>query len=1072
MSITTLFMTVFNMSWTASVIIGIVLLLRLALRKAPRRFSYLLWAVVLFRLLCPFTLESVYSLPIFTNPANIPPGLLLDTAVPITSIPALANETIGDIANGGLGILTIYGGKTAEGEQIITQAVHGQVWPLLLGYVWVIGMGVMVIRGIVSYAKLRRRLVGAVLLRENIWLSDSIETPFVTGLFRPRIYLPSGLSAREQDYILLHERTHLRQGDHVFRLLAFSALCVHWFNPLVRLAFRVSGRDMEMSCDERVLSQMGADVKADYSESLLRLTAGARPLAATPLAFGEGDTESRVKHVLHYKKPALWVTILAAAGITAAILFLALNRAQTADITGVYVLENMTEEQRMTQLRYIDLRADGTAELGHSALSSYYIPLCLYNVTNGEVWLYEFYETDNRAGKRGDRIAVLTITADGALEFASTTRSLRPGARYVKEQPIITLPQGQEAVSKHIGGPLYYWSEEAIYIDDGMGERTVVSGEQLSSVFFMDVTGDDTRELVFYTIEDGGYRLHAITNAENAMYAIRYDMAQILEAELETIPSRGLLTASFNAGASLYTLRIEGGALVLFDTGETLYQENPEPHPTQGAPTIPAPGSAEQAASEGAVHLTSALPEETAPRALRQAVSDALMNDRDAGHKPGVYRTYAGTLLAVESDDTQVTAYLMALSLDFAYDGDDFAELGAGHLPMAMTFDTSGGGYVLKEVWRPRDGSYYMPDVQAKFPEAAHADALDTQKIITPHMIQCYAAVMDFLGADMNGRIAALLARICASPLTASNPQAYIDEHYLEYRELVYYGQNTLDYCFARFAQGGQTDLNGHIMAAACRDILRALGTNNGDGDFITGQAWYDALMTQPDTAAQNADLFDVSTFIDSMLQLTALNMADYDSIEPTIAVYAAAQPVERMFDSVTSLYVNTVADDIRISVGGDRLTVRYDEWVANQYSMFVTQGGLTITEQRVTLTNRARYNRTDTGVSACLQALGKPAGTLEINIPEGWQVFHATISNVSGGTDINLRGFGSLTFSTVSGAGTIRLADTIDTYNITASAVSGKVIYNGQALPRGEYDKAKPRLVLSTVSGAIEIVD
>ena len=159
---------------------------------------------------------------------------------------------------------------------------------------------------IVSLLLLQRRLIGAVSLEgeAGVWLADHIDTPFVLGLFRPKIYIPSDLPDQELDYILLHERTHICRFDYIFRILAWLVLTIHWFNPMVWLAFYLAGKDVEMSCDEAVLRHMKRDVRVEYSSSLLRLSTG-KWLQAGPLAFGSGNPQGRIKNVLNYKKPAL-----------------------------------------------------------------------------------------------------------------------------------------------------------------------------------------------------------------------------------------------------------------------------------------------------------------------------------------------------------------------------------------------------------------------------------------------------------------------------------------------------------------------------------------------------------------------------------------------------------------------------------------------------------------------------------------------------------------------------------------------------------------------------------------------
>lgn len=307
-----LFYVIADMSVMASIVILVVLLARLLLKRAPKIFSYVLWAVVLLRLLCPFTLETEVSL-IPKEAESISQERAIEDYehIPVSSALMAGAEAIGDAANGGLGLLTIVYDSEEYGLNGITFAPHDQVWLLIFRYVWLIGIVVMIVCSFVSYIKLRRKLIGAVLLRENIYLADHITSPFVMGLGHPTIYLPSSLSKKEQEYIILHEQHHIWRFDHVVKALAFIALCIHWFNPLVWVAFVLSGKDMEMSCDEAVIKILGADIRADYSASLLSLATGRHIIAGTPLAFGEGDTTGRIKNLAKWKKPALWISIVA-----------------------------------------------------------------------------------------------------------------------------------------------------------------------------------------------------------------------------------------------------------------------------------------------------------------------------------------------------------------------------------------------------------------------------------------------------------------------------------------------------------------------------------------------------------------------------------------------------------------------------------------------------------------------------------------------------------------------------------------------------------------------------------------
>ncbi len=313
---------ILNMTLTASIVIVLVLLARLVLRRAPRICSYALWLVVLFRLLCPVSLTADISLM----------GLLDTPVTEVTAHTSAAAYVPRDVVHNpgpsvtlpvpGMGEAITEALPQGE-EQTVADPLEAPV--AIATIAWLTGTAAMVIYGVVSLLRLHRRLVGAVPLEKEVYLADHIGTPFVLGLFRPKIYLPSALPEGERGYILLHERHHIRRLDHVVKLLAFLALCVHWFNPLVWLTFVLLGRDMEMSCDEAVMKKLGEAVRADYSASLLRLATGRKIIAGAPLAFGEGDTRDRVKNVLRWKQPRLWAVMVGVAVCTVVMAACAVN---------------------------------------------------------------------------------------------------------------------------------------------------------------------------------------------------------------------------------------------------------------------------------------------------------------------------------------------------------------------------------------------------------------------------------------------------------------------------------------------------------------------------------------------------------------------------------------------------------------------------------------------------------------------------------------------------------------------------------------------------------------------------
>lgn len=307
-----LFMQILGMSLRGSLVILAVMLVRLLLKKAPKIYSYLLWSVVLFRLLCPVSIPA---------PISVVPEI---PAVSVFYAPTEATNVYLDITNAGE---VVYGESNPEQNPVqpgnpisVTQKNTSSSWEialLIVRYIWLTGVVVMGLHSLLMYLRLRLQLRSATHLQGNIYLSGKIPSPFVLGLLRPRIYLPTFIAEHERSYILAHEQHHIRRMDHVFKLLGYIALMLHWFNPLVWLAYILFCKDMEMSCDEAVIRKLGTDIRADYAASLLKLAVGHRTVSVMPLAFGEGDTKERVKNMSRWKKPKLWICIVAALLIVA-----------------------------------------------------------------------------------------------------------------------------------------------------------------------------------------------------------------------------------------------------------------------------------------------------------------------------------------------------------------------------------------------------------------------------------------------------------------------------------------------------------------------------------------------------------------------------------------------------------------------------------------------------------------------------------------------------------------------------------------------------------------------------------
>ena len=312
-----IFLKLLNLSISASWLVLVVLALRLVLKRAPKWVNVLLWGMVALRLMLPFSIESALSL-IPSAETLSPEVVRFDPAPTITS----GVELIDNAVNPSL--------SESFAAAPLASVNPLYVWTYLAGWVWLIGLAAMLLYALVSYLRLRRRVSASIPLRENIYVCDEVASPFILGILRPRIYLPSALDEAQRGSVLSHERAHLARRDHWWKPLGFALLAVYWFNPLLWLAYTLLCRDIELACDERVLCGMDAGQVKDYSSALLACSVPRRMLAACPLAFGEVGVGARVKNALRYKKPAFWVVAASVAVcVVVAVCFLTNPRTDT-----------------------------------------------------------------------------------------------------------------------------------------------------------------------------------------------------------------------------------------------------------------------------------------------------------------------------------------------------------------------------------------------------------------------------------------------------------------------------------------------------------------------------------------------------------------------------------------------------------------------------------------------------------------------------------------------------------------------------------------------------------------------
>ena len=332
--------TLLTMSATAAVVALVVMVLRLPLKKVPRWVTCALWGVVLLRMVLPAGL----SLPVSLVPQGVSSGAYVEQVLPPatdqTAVPDTPSTAVSP-AEGGTQTAT----PAPAAPSVEVTPVQAPHWPAVVTGIWAAGCGACLLWAALSYWRLRRQVAEAVRVEPGVYETDQLPSPFVCGFFRPRIYLPAGLDVADRTYVLLHEKAHLRRWDHRTKVLAWLALSVHWFNPVLWVAYRLFCRDVEAACDQAVIRTFNREDTARYAEALLHLGRRTPLPAVLPLAFGEEDAKHRIRGVLTYKKPAFWLVLAAAAACVVAAVLLLSDRNPTEPqldgepVTGGQVVE-------------------------------------------------------------------------------------------------------------------------------------------------------------------------------------------------------------------------------------------------------------------------------------------------------------------------------------------------------------------------------------------------------------------------------------------------------------------------------------------------------------------------------------------------------------------------------------------------------------------------------------------------------------------------------------------------------------------------------------------------------------
>ena len=782
-----IFLKILNMSIAASWLILAVVLLRFVLKKAPKWIAVLLWGIVALRLAVPCSFESALSLIPSAEPFNAH-NIQYGTPAISSGIPAVNNA-----------VNPVLGETFAPNPAGSVNPLY--VWTFIVSVIWCIGIAAMLLYAVISYVRVRQSVAERAPYEGNIFLCDHVKSPFILGLVRPKIYLPSSMDEAAMGPVIDHEKAHLARRDHWWKPLGFLILTVHWFNPLCWIAYVLLCRDIELACDEKVIWQMDLDGKKQYSAALLECSTGRRLVTVCPLAFGEVGVKERVKNVLNYKKPAFWLIVVAvvACGVVAVIFATnpvkkqpPMNNLQliSADVMNLrsdppilYSMNTSELDELSSRLKDIDMTGVDDDLMG---MTPYYS----ITITDQKVEGFSVsgFDTD------GNHVGILyqghyyRVQDD---DFSRYLQNICAGYQRADALPRLTL---DDVVTLSKKGNALSWSDFERYQGREVGSGLYIMRYEIDELFDVLVGGvpDETPWYIYLRVNN---------EADDRIDIRTEDVSTFVEAHRNDVPK-------------VIESKPDGGG---------------EPAPEE--PNF------------------STLSEEQT--AIQQAIREHNRSAAPTGFASCTSFAELACIVVDGSDFSEYTHYGWALYNEYRVTDSGLKTVSGGHVPVAITFrEGPSGTLTLEEYWEPRDGSYYAPDIREKFPAHIAENALDSQKFILQQTQECYAQAIASTGLNTDKVIGTLIETICGSPALSSNPGDYIAEHPIEYRELTYYGRYTLKYCFARFEEGGETGLAGQIMARVCEDIavswgedgLRLLVCETPADGVITGQMWYNAL--------------------------------------------------------------------------------------------------------------------------------------------------------------------------------------------------------------------------------------
>lgn len=840
------FLKLLNMSISAGWLVLAVVVLRLMLKKAPKWIACLLWALVAVRLICPVTIKSMFSL--IPSAETVPQDIMVAQKPMIhsgiNSLNSIVNPVLSESLSPGLG-------DSVNPMQVIVA---------IASVLWLLGLLSMLVYAWISYKRIHKRISASIKIDDNIYICDYIQTPFILGIIKPRIYIPSTLGADKVAYVMAHERAHLQRHDHLWKPLGFALLSVYWFHPIMWIAYILLCRDIELACDERVIKELGEEDKKSYSDALLFCSVPGKLIVACPLAFGEVGVKERVKTVLNYKKPAFWVIVAAiAACVVVAVCFLTNPKEKL-----LHAPEPFCHSYYVKELLYDNSVYSSTYPIEGRNIYSFSSDYAMYYEGQDE------FEEANPEGSQPNWMKEIKLTEENFDDYfvgvegvgwlnGLTAKKVRRNNKAAWE--VLT----EEGLSYYLlqqkNGEVYlacwYYDKE---------RETDPHSDDSSMRFLLQLQRAD---YITCTVNSPG---------ESAFYGMKWYPEGDVDWLQEELPTKVLRTEGtlvFQVDDNADNLYIEeayyegeGDAFSLVRTGNYTMRPNAQGEVNLDVNKRNAEGEDfaiyTVAYKDGVYVIKVVFSEEgevydTVPPILMQdpleiAIHEAILKQMAPREPDELFRCENHVILDTVTEHATKLTTVYAMVLTQIYDVSDGAvkDKGGSHMPVAITFEVGEEGeYTLKEYWMPEDGSYYVSSIREKFPDHIEENAIDTQKYIYGQIVNCYEQAVRYANLDTDAIVEGLLAQMVENPGTGSDVASYIQTHHLTYRELRYYGKYTLQYCFKEFLKGGQTDLRGALMAELCRDIGGIYGEALlMDYEPENGQEWFEEFRA-------NAEVLD-----------------------------------------------------------------------------------------------------------------------------------------------------------------------------------------------------------------------